>query len=283
MEQKKRVLCVGGVQPDYIFGEDRSMLLRFGLLDSPDLVHAVTLRNGGVSLAPHDTLNMSFSRPDDPTAVRENRQRVFQALEILPERVVQAGQVHGHDVLLVEEHHAGRGALQRSSILSPADALITNTPNLYLLACFADCVPLLFYDPVQRAVGVAHAGWQGTVKQIAAATVSKMQQAFGTDPANLRVVVGPSAGACCYNVWPHVAGTIRAAFPDDPEVLMPRDDETMCDLWAANTATLVRSGVPRENIEVSGLCTICHADRFFSHRAGNGETGRFATIIGMRE
>lgn len=258
------------------------MLLHFPSLDLPSVVHAVTTRQGGVSQPPHDTLNMSWARPDDPAAVRQNRLRVYRALEVDPQRVVQAGQIHSNDVLVVDERHAGRGALDRPSVLPPADALITNTPDLFLLACFADCVPLLFVDPVQRAVGVAHAGWQGTVKQIGAATVRAMGEAFGTDPADLRVVVGPSAGPCCYNVWTHVADTIRSAFPDDPDVLIERGGETMYDLWAANVATLVRSGVPGDQIEVSGLCTIHGSDRFFSHRAGKGQTGRFAAVIGMR-
>lgn len=259
------------------------MLIRFRSFDAPDLIHAVTTRHGGVSQPPHGTLNMSFARPDDPAAVVENRRRVFRALEIMPERVVQAGQVHGNAVLVVDDQHAGRGALSRATLLSPpADALVTNTPDVYLLACFADCVPLLFFDPVRQAVGVAHAGWQGTVKQIGAATVHKMHEAFGTDPADLHVVIGPSAGACCYNVWPHVADTIKAAFPDDPDILIERNGETMCDLWTANVATLQRSGVPHDQIEVSALCTICNADRFFSHRADDGQTGRFAAIIGLR-
>jgi len=258
------------------------MLLRFSSLDLPGVVQGVTTRQGGVSQPPHATLNMSFSRPDDPQAVRENRQRVYGALEIDPQRVVQAGQIHGNDVLLVDERHAGRGALDRPSVLAPADALITNTPDLFLLACFADCVPLLFADPVQRAVGVAHAGWQGTVKHIGAATVRAMGEAFGSVPADIRVVVGPSAGPCCYNVWPHVADVVRGAFPDDPHVLGDPDGETMCDLWAANVATLVCSGVLRDQIEVSGVCTIHNSERFFSHRADKGQTGRFAAIIGMR-
>ncbi len=259
------------------------MLLQFKTLVQPGLVHAVTTRQGGVSAPPQATLNMSFSRPDDPAAVRENRRRVYAALEIDPARVVQAGQIHGADVLVVEQRYAGRGALDRPSVLPPADALITREPNLFLLAAFADCTPLLLFDPVQRAVGVAHAGWQGTVKGIGAATVQAMQRAFGSQPRNLVAVVGPAAGPCCYNVWPHVAEQIRAAFPAQPDLLRTRDGQTFFDLWAANTATLVACGVPRDQIEVSGICTIHHAERFFSHRASGGETGRFAAVIGMRE
>jgi hypothetical protein len=258
------------------------MLLRFASFEHANLVHAVTTRQGGVSETPHATLNLSFSRPDDPAAVRENRRRVYAALEIPAERVVQAGQIHGADVLVVTADHAGRGALERDSVLPPVDALITDTPDLYLLACFADCVPLLFFDPVQRAVGVAHAGWQGTVKQIGGATVRAMSAAFGSQPEDLRVVIGPSVGPCCYNVWPHVAEQIRAALPAQPDVLIERDGQTFFDLWQANQTTLVANGVRPEQIEISRICTVDHAEQFFSHRATNGATGRFAAIIGMR-
>ncbi len=259
------------------------MLLRFASLDLPGLVHAVTTRAGGVSAPPYATLNLSFSRPDDPRAVHENRRRVYAALEIDPRRVVQAGQIHGADVLVAEERHAGRGALDRSLVLPPADALITNQTNLFLLACFADCTPLLFCDPVQRAVGIAHAGWQGTVKQIGAATVRALTETFGSRPADLRVVIGPSAVPCCYNVWPHVVDQIRTAFSSAPDVLILRDGQRFFDLWTANRATLIAAGVPSAHIEASDICTIHHHDRFFSHRASGGQTGRFAAVIGMRD
>lgn len=259
----------------------RAMLRRFAILEHPDLVHAITTRHGGVSRPPHATLNLSFSRPDDPAAVRENRRRVYAALEIPAARVVAAGQVHGSDVLVVREQHAGLGALAPSPIRPPADALITDRPNLFLLACFADCTPLLFWDPVRRAVGVAHAGWQGTLKGIAAATVAALHTAFGSNAADLRVLIGPSAGPCCYNVWPHVAAAVRQALPQD-DVLHRVGDQTHFDLWAANRAILRRSGVPDAQIETSAICTICQVADFFSHRAEQGATGRFAAIIGLR-
>lgn len=259
------------------------MLIRFASLTDPGLLHAVTTREGGVSGPPHHSLNLSFGRPDSPADVVENRRRVFGALEIDPGRVVQAGQIHGADVLIVDDRHAGRGALDRSLVLPPADALVSATPNLVLFACFADCTPLLFWDPVHRAVGIAHAGWQGTVKRIAAATVETMGKAFGTRPSELRVVVGPSAGPCCYNVWPHVAAAARAAFPGRDDVVVERDGERFFDLWAANLHTLADAGVPGANVEVAGVCTIDQHQRFFSHRASKGQTGRFAAVIGVRD
>jgi YfiH family protein len=226
---------------------------------------------------------MSFARPDSAAAVQENRRRVYAALEIDPARVVQASQVHGNEVLVVTDEDAGRGALDRSSVLPAVDSLITNRPNVFLLASYADCTPLLFFDPVQRAVGVAHAGWQGTTRKIGAATVAKMAASFGSKASDIHVAIGPSAGPCCYNVWPHVADEIRAAFPDHPEVLRLVGDQAYFDMWRANQVMLLDAGVQPEHIERSDICTIDHADRFFSHRASGGNTGRFVAIIGLRE
>lgn len=258
------------------------MLLRFRSFDHPGLVHAVTTRHGGVSAPPHASLNLSFSRPDELSAVRENRRRVYRELGIPSGRVVQVGQVHGADVLVAGDEHAGHGALDRSLVLPPADAIVTRAPDLFLLACFADCTPLLFWDPVRRAVGIAHAGWQGTVKRIAVATVQAMAEAFGTRPSELQVVVGPSAGPCCYNVGAQVADAALAAYPGRDDVIVERGGRRFFDLWAANVHALADAGVPRGNVEVAALCTIDQHERFFSHRAAHGQTGRFAALIGVR-
>lgn len=257
-------------------------LVRFALLDDPDLVHAVTTRAGGVSPAPWDRLNMSWARPDPPENVLENRRRVCAALEIPVERLAQAGQVHAVEVRTVGEDDAGRGATDRPSVLPPADALITDTPDLYLLACFADCVPLLFFDPVRRAVGVAHAGWRGTVADMAGATVRALGEHYGSRPADLRIAIGPSIGPCCYEVGYEVVDTARRL--PEPSALLHRgvSGRFHFDLWQANHQLLQVAGVRPEHIEVSELCTMHHADRFFSHRAMGGQTGRFAAIIGLR-
>lgn len=257
-------------------------LVRFALLDDPDLVHAVTTRAGGVSPAPWDRLNMSWARPDPAENVVENRRRVCAALEIPIERLVQAGQVHAVEVRAVGEAHAGRGAADRPSVLPPADALITGTPDLYLLACFADCVPLLFFDPVRRAAGVAHAGWRGTVADIAGATVRALGASYASRPSDLRVAIGPSIGPCCYEIGDEVADAARR-LPEPSELLHPGISGRLhFDLWQANRRLLLAAGVRPEHIDVRGLCTRHHADRFFSHRATGGETGRFAAIIGLR-
>ena len=257
-------------------------LLRFGLLDDADLVHAITTRAGGVSPTPWDRLNMSWARPDPPENVVENRRKVCVALEIPIQRLVQAGQVHGVEVRTVGAADAGRGAADRPSVLPPADALITDVPDLYLFACFADCVPLLFFDPVRRAVGVAHAGWRGTVADMAGATVRALAEAYGSRPDDLLVVIGPSIGPCCYEVGDEVVHAARR-LPDPSELLHPGVAGRLhFDLWQANRQLLLAADVRPEHIEVSELCTMHHAGRFFSHRATGGQTGRFAAIIGLR-
>ncbi|MBA3946727.1 MAG: peptidoglycan editing factor PgeF [Herpetosiphonaceae bacterium] len=259
------------------------MLIRFPSFDHPDLVHAVTTRAGGVSQAPYASLNLSWTRPDEPAAVLENRRRLCSALEIPLGNLVQAGQIHGIGVRAVGRAERGAGARERATVLPPADALMTDVPEVYLLACFADCVPLLFFDPVRRAVAVAHAGWRGTVKGMAAATVAAMTARYGSQPENLQVVIGPSAGPCCYTVGSEVVDAVKDAFPKHPELLVAGDDGPRFDLWAANRVALFGTGVRAAAISVSGECTIHQCDRFFSHRATGGATGRIAAVIGLRD
>jgi polyphenol oxidase len=259
------------------------MLLQFEHLADERIVHAVTTRAGGVSVAPLDGLNMSWTRGDDPACVLENRRRVCAALGVPLERVVQAGQIHDVDVRAVRAADAGSGARERVSVLSPADALITNEPDVYLLACFADCVPLLFFDPVRLAVGVAHAGWRGTLRGMGPATVRAMREHYGSHAGDLRVVIGPSAGPCCYEVGAEVIAAVGESDVPADELLRPsRPGHALLDLWHANRRLLVNAGVRAEHVHITGVCTIDHADRFFSHRASGGNTGRFGAIIGIR-
>lgn len=259
------------------------MFIRFRSLEVDGLVHAVTTRAGGVSPAPMDTLNMSWARPDDPANVLENRRRVCAALEIPIERVVQAGQIHDVGVRVVGAEDAGRGASTRASVLPPHDGLITDVPELYLFACFADCVPLLFFDPRRPAVGVAHAGWRGTMLGMGSEMVHAFATHFGTPAAELRVVIGPSIGPCCYQVGPDVIDAARSALPGEDLLFSHAQGDTAhLDLWQANRAFLLKAGVLHEHIQTSSLCTMHHASDFFSHRASGGDTGRFAAIIGLR-
>ncbi len=254
---------------------ERLPLYRFPGLDAPGVVHAVSTRLGGASQGPYAGLNLGHTVGDAPQAVAINHSRLFAALEIAPERIVSAQQVHGSRVAVVTAAEAGQ-------VLSGTDALISATPGLYLMLRYADCVPVLLYDPQRRAVGLAHAGWQGTVAQIAACTVRAMGTLFGCRPEDMWAGIGPSIGPCCYQVGPEVVAAVQETHPKAAGLIRRRqpDGHAHLDLWAANAYQLSCQGLRR--IEIARLCTACRTDLFYSHRAEQGHTGRMAAITGLR-
>lgn len=247
----------------------------------PGLVHGVTTRLGGMSAPPFASLNLSFAVGDDPAAVCSNRQRLADTLGVPIQATVTAHQVHGTTVRLVTTAEAGAGALDPATSLPATDALITSTPGLYLTQRYADCLPLLFYDPRHHAVGLAHAGWRGTLAGIAGQTVAAMVAAFRTDPADLWVGLGPAIGPCCYEVGAEVIAAAAAA--GQSAALKPQGNGRVhFDLWTANRRQLQAAGIPVAQILDSHLCTACHTNEFYSHRAEGGRTGRFGAVLGIR-
>jgi YfiH family protein len=159
--------------------------------------------------------------------------------------------------------------------------LITDRPEVTLFLRFADCVPILLYDPRRPAVGVVHAGWRGTLAKAATAAVQAMQAHYGSRPGDLVAAIGPSIGPCHYAVGPEVVAQTRQAFNGASDELLSRvNGGYHLDLWTANAHALQQAGV--RQIEQSELCTVCHGDDFFSHRGHGAQTGRFAALIGLR-
>lgn len=238
------------------------------------VVHGVSTRRGGVSEAPWDTLNLSHTKGDDPNHVDENHRRFCQALQVVSGSVVTAYQVHGTRVARVT-------VAQRGERQAQCDALMTDAPGVPLMLRFADCTPVLLYDPVRQAIGLAHAGWRGTVAQIAAVTVTAMQETFGSQPGDLVAAIGPAIGPCCYAVGHEVIDQVHAHLPQ-AGMLLPRvEGRPHFDLWTANRQQLAACGV--QNIEVAGVCTACHRDWFYSHRAEQGRCGHFAALLALRD
>jgi hypothetical protein len=235
--------------------------------------HFISTRNGGVSNPPFDTLNLSFNVSDDPKHVAVNRQILSSALGFKLECITAAKQVHGNKVAVVTKAMRGKGAKDHVSALGGIDAMVTNVPDILLMIQVADCVPLLFYDPKKKVIAATHAGWRGTVLEIARNTVNSMVKRFKSDPAYIYVGIGPSIGPCCYEVGREI---IREASKD---LIKTRNGKNYFDLWEANKSQLIEAGVPVSNIEVSGVCTHCNSDTFFSSRAGGGVTGRFGAGI----
>ena len=241
------------------------------------MTHGVFTRLGGVSVAPWASLNVGASVNDDPVAVARNAQLFYQALDTDINRACTVWQVHGTEVIVAREPRPDR------RWLAQADAIITDQIGLPLSMRFADCVPVLLYDPVRHAIGLVHAGWRGTVGDVVGSALRTMAVSFGTRAPDVQAAIGPSIGPECYQVGPEVVEATEKAFGTLSNLVHYADDgSTHLDLWASNRQALERAGVDPANIETSELCTACHTDEFFSHRAEHGKTGRFGAIMMLR-
>lgn len=247
---------------------------RFETLPENDVArHAVYSRLGGVSAPPFDSLNLSVSVPDERERVYANRRRVFGDYGRDTDTVVHAHLVHGADVARVTQADNG-------TWLKHVDGLITTEPGCVLTMNFADCAPILLFDPRRRAIGLGHAGWRGAVVDLAGALVRAMVEHFDSRPADLVAAVGPCIGSCCYEVGEEVIQQVRSTF-SEPESLLRQNGgpRPHFDLPEANRRNLAAAGVT--NIELSGFCTACRTDLFFSHRAEKGRTGRFGAVMAL--
>ena len=154
-------------------------------------------------------------------------------------------------------------------------------PSVPLLMRFGDCAPILFFDPVRRVIGMAHAGWRGVVAGSVGATVRTMVERLDCAPADIWAGIGPTIGPCCYEVGSDVVEAVEAACPPGVDVVRRVNGRVHLDLPAAVQAQLRAAGL--ERIENAGLCTACRVDEFFSHRAEHGCTGRFGIVMGLLE
>jgi len=240
-----------------------------------NLRHAIFTRSGGVSPAPYHSLNLSTATGDTPEHVAKNLQLACGALGLEVDQMTTCHLVHGTRVIRVM-------AINQSNKVDQADSLISNTPGVYLFMRFADCTPLLFFDPIARAVGLAHAGWRGTLKNAAGATVGAMVERLGCQAHNIIAVIGPAIGPCCYEVGAEVIEAVETKFEAVEKLLSHRNQRSQhahFNLWEANRQQLETAGV--KQIIQTNFCTACHRDKFFSHRADKGSTGRFGVVLGF--
>lgn len=238
--------------------------------------HCFTTRFGGVSEGYLSSLNLGIHRGDRPENVRKNYEILGEALGFDVKKLVFTRQTHTNIVRVVDATNAGEG-LERE-VEPECDALVTNTPGLVLAAFTADCTPILLHDPVTGAVGAVHAGWRGTVADIAGNTVRAMREHFGAKPEDIRAAIGPNIGKCCFETHADVPDAVRAVLGDGAEAfIFPAGEKFRVDLKGVNEALLRRAGVRR--IEVSTECTACRPDRFWSHRRVGNDRGSLAAII----
>jgi YfiH family protein len=235
-------------------------------LSSSCLMHGTFNRFGGVSPSPWDSNNVSFGLGDNAENVLANREQIKKALGF--ECLVSAKQVHGSQVYIVDKNPAGDLEVEGF------DALITNVPDTCLMIQQADCQAVFLFDPEKKVVGIAHAGWRGSVTDIIAETVYAMSQTFSTEPTDVKAAISPSLGPCCAEFV-----NFRSELPEALHGYQVRAN--YFDFWAISRDQLSAAGIRPENIHVAAICTCCNQD-YFSYRRDK-DTGRFASVIGARE
>ena len=260
-----------------------TLLFFENLLRFKEIRHFVSNRAGGFSKPPYDSLNLGFHVGDDPDHVRKNRKRLASATGIPWKSLTLARQIHSGNVTVISKELRGKGCGHHDEAVKDTDAMVTNVPNICLVILVADCVPMLFFDPLKRIIAVAHAGWKGTLQSVALHTVSAMENGFGSSPHNIIVGMGPSIGPCCYEVGPEVITEVKAVFSNYQDYVRheSRDGKGYLDLWKANLDQLLHAGIERKNIEMAMKCTCHNPDVFFSYRHQQGETGRFGAGISI--
>lgn len=244
--------------------------------------HGFSTRLGGVSKGDCSSMSFGFSLGDNVEDVKENYRIFCKAMGTDSNNLVLSQQTHTKNIRIVTKKDAGKG-IWRERDYTDIDGLVTNEKGLVLVTQYADCTPIAFYDPVTKTIATSHAGWRGTVLEIAAETVSVMVNSFGCKPENIIAGIGPSISGCCYEVDDPVISEINKLSYLNAEkcYVYKGDGKYMLDLKEVNRQILVHSGIKNENVDVADLCTCCNSDIFHSHRATKGKRGTLALMISL--
>ena len=254
------------------------------------ITHGVFARKGGVSQPPFATLNAGPTVADDPAALMENYARIRATLPGHP-RLFSGIPGHGTEMLEVTQAYLDDQQTPAIILRKDLDGLLTSMRGIGLFWAVADCATMLMVDPLHQAIAIIHAGWRGTSQAIAVKAIHRMEDIYGTRPADLYIGVGPTIGACCYELNEKV----RAAFEAHPiarehahctatQATNSAGDtytSLRLDIAASNRAQLLATGVPDDHIELSGICTGDRRDLFYSNRMENSNTGRFAVVLAL--
>ena len=269
--------------------KDKVPYLEFEALKKQSwLTHAFSTRLGGVSSGCFASMNLGFGRGEEDKIVAENYKRLGDAVGFDWKKVVLSHQTHTTNVRLVTEKDAGKGTV-RERDYTDVDGLITNEPGLPLVTFYADCVPLYFADPKNKAIGLSHSGWRGTVNNMAQAAVDKLGSEFGSRPEDIIAFIGPSICASCYEVGEDVAENFFNAYGAEADKVLKIKKEMevgkkyYLNLHAANRINMLHAGITEENISVTDICTCCNPELLFSHRASKGKRGGLCAYMMIAE
>lgn len=247
---------------------------KFDIFPKESVIHGVFTRRGGISEGSFCSLNVSGSAGDLHENVVENRRRIFSVLERHPQSIFDVWQIHSNRVVFV---NGPRGVGEKHI---QADAILTKSSHVSLFMQFADCVPIMVYDPEQKIIGTIHAGWQGTVKRIIQETINYMVEKMNSNPANILAGIGPSIGPDHYEVGNNVLEMVDSNLKEfKNEVVSQKNGKFYFNLWEANRLLLQQCGV--RQIEVSNLCTACNLGEWYSYRLEGQKSGRFGILLGL--
>ncbi len=271
---------------DICESDNKVVMLKFKIFQDMEFIkQGFSTRIGGVSSGIYSTMNLTYGRDDEPCNVRNNFDRIGDALGILPERMVYSKQTHTCNVLKVDESHCGMG-VTRAQEYDDIDALVTDRKDICLVTAYADCIPVIMADPVKKVVAAAHAGWRGTVGNIAKGVIDVMRSDYDSSPCDIKAFVGPGICVGCYEVSGDVAERFSEAYgSDELELILKAKQEPgkyNLNLPMANVINLQNAGLDINNINVADICTCCNHKLLFSHRATKGKRGIMCNFISIQ-
>lgn len=253
--------------------------LSYPILEKTGIVnHGFSTRLGGVSTGHCATMNISTTRGDDPDAIIENKKRIASAIGVEVDSMTFTHQTHTTNVAIVREEDKGSRFME-------TDGMITNVPGICLVTFYADCVPLYFVDPVKKAIGMSHSGWRGTVGKMGKVTVEKMVETYGCDPKDMIAAIGPSICQDCYEVSEDVIEEFKNNFKENlwNDIFYQKENgKYQLNLWRANEEVFLESGIKKENIAVTNVCTHCNPDILFSHRTSGFNRGNLSAFLALK-
>lgn len=255
-------------------------MITYNLLNKyKEIAHFCTSREGGVSVGNYASFNLSPFSGDNPDNFLENIKILASRLGIGLDKIIIPYQIHGTEIRVIDESFFKLNFEQKKAFLNGIDAIITKLPSICIGITTADCVPILFFDPVKKVIAAAHAGWRGTCGKIAEKTILTLIEKFECNPSDILVTIGPSISVEMYEVGNELVESFEKAGFDISEIFSTKNNSLYLDLWKANEQLLIKNGILQQNIEIAGICTYTEHEKFFSARRLGIKSGRMLSGI----
>jgi len=246
----------------------------YPILWEKGVIAATSLRLNGTSPAPYKSLNLALHTNDSYLNIIINRKKFFSVLKLNYKNIVTLKQIHSNIVVNIEKTDKGKGALNYEESVAEADGMVTSEKNIPLVIFTADCIPIFFFETKNKIIGIAHAGWKGSLNNIVSEIIKKIVEKNGK-PENIIAILGPGIKKCCYEI----KNDLLSLF--DEKYITNSNNKFYLDLYKLNIDNLINSGVLQQNIYETDFCTSCNVNLCFSYRK-EGETGRMASVICMK-